>query len=89
MSQLMQQTTQQAPVDGWAVESLLIGDCYERNLNKFTFFPQGKDKIKISIKLSEAFAINNFYSATSEPFNVLIRQKLEPKLPPCKPLENL
>lgn len=84
----MKKTIEFTPVDGWAIESLVICDCYERNLNKFTFFPAGKDKIKISIKLSEAFAINNFYSATSEHYNVLIRQKLEPKLPPCKPLES-
>lgn len=84
----MKKTIEFTPIEGWETESLVIVDCYERNLKKFTFFPADKKKIKLSLKASESFAINNFFSATSEAYNVLIRQHLEPKLPPCKQLEN-
>lgn len=88
LSQLMNKTLEHIPVDGWALESYVIGDCLKKNLNKFTFFPTGKSEIKFSFKAHEVFAINEFFSAYSQSYNIFLRQIFEPKLPPCKQLEN-
>lgn len=84
MTKLLSQVAAAAPVDGYEVESCVIGDCYKRHISQFTFFPPGKDKISVTLSMAEAFAINNFLSAHSEGYNHFIRIHLEAKLPPCK-----
>lgn len=44
--------------------------------------------MSIKLSLSEATAINEFFAATSTPYNVLLRLNLEPQLPSSKPLQN-
>ena len=72
------------PVEDWQLESCVIAETYKKKMLQFTFFPSGKKHISISFSWAEAFAINNFYSANSDVYNVLIRQFLESKLPRVK-----
>lgn len=80
----MQQLTELAPVEDWQVESCLIAEVYKEKISQFTFFPAGKKEIILSFSWSEAFAINNYFSATNPAYNAFLRQFLEPQLPPTK-----
>lgn len=77
---------QNTPIEDWELQSYVMAECYIRLLSNFTFFPSGKTTISIKLKCSEATAINEYFAATSEDYNVFIRLLLEPKLPSSKPL---
>ncbi len=82
----MEQIVAFSPIEDWQVESLVITECYNKNLNKFTFFQNG---LKIKFTQTEAYAINAMFGAISQDYNTFIRSQIEPKLIPCKNLENL
>jgi len=84
----LKQVVENSPIQDWELHSYTMCDCYERLLKKFTFFPADKKKISINLKLSEAQAINEYFAATSTTYNVILRMKLEPQLPPSKPQPN-
>ena len=70
-----------APIEGWEVESCVILECFKRHLQQFTFFPAGKDSVRLTLSYAEAFAINNFFSAHSSDYNTYLRMYIENKLP--------
>lgn len=78
----VKEVTQITPVEDWELESYVIAECYNRLLHKFTFFPSSPNKTTLSLKLSEATAINNFFSPQSSEYNIFIRPHLEPHLKP-------
>lgn len=82
----IKQVAQNTPIEDWELQSYVMAECYIRLLQTFTFFPLGKSTISIKLKHSEATAINEYFAATSESYNVFIRLLLEPKLPSSKPM---
>lgn len=70
---------EQAPMEDVEVETLVISECYYRMLQKFTFFPVDKKKVNISLKQSEAWAINKYF-AIDNTYNILLRMYIEPKI---------
>ncbi len=75
------------PLSGWELETCVIADLYKRRLDFFTFFKPNKDnKTTLTISITEAFALNMFFSQCSQEYNNHFRIQIEKKLPPCKPL---
>lgn len=72
------------PVEGWETDSCTISLCYQKNIRKLSFFPFDKKETSITFSWAEAFAINNYFSANCESYNVFLRNILEPKLPVCR-----
>jgi hypothetical protein len=83
----LKQVAQIAPAEDWELETYVIAECYKRLLHKFTFFPTNKNKTTISLKLSEATAINNFFAPQSSEYNIFIRPHLEPHLKPSNKID--
>lgn len=74
-----------APIAEWELESYAIIDFYKRLMYRLTVWdPGGDNHISLSLKYSEAQAINNFWCCHSDDYNMLLRQLIEPKLPPAK-----
>lgn len=73
------------PVEDFELESTTIMELYHRQLHNLTFYrPNKKGMMKISLQLSEAYAINLFWAHRSDDYNVFIRPQLEPQLPSPK-----
>ena len=70
------------PVEDYELESTTIMELYHRQLHNLTFYKSNKKGLmKISVQLSEAYAINLFWAHRSDEYNVFIRPQLEPQLP--------
>lgn len=82
---LVKQVVHITPVQDFELESTTIMEIYHRHLHNLTFYkPNKKGYMKISLQLSEAYAINLFWAHKSDEYNVFIRPQLEPQLPSPK-----
>lgn len=82
---LVKQVVHITPVEDFELESTTIMELYHRQLHNLTFYkPNKKGQMKISLQLSEAFAINLFWAHRSQEYNIFIRPHLEPQLPGSK-----
>jgi hypothetical protein len=84
----LKQVAVNTPIEDWELHSYVMAECYQRLLSKFTFFPSDKKRTTLRLKNSEAQAINEYFAATSQSYNMLLRLNLEPILPPSKPQPN-
>lgn len=74
-----------APVEGWEVESCLLAELYKSRIGYFTFFKSNRQgKSAFTIQASQAYAINVFLGEYSIHYNAYLRANLEPKLPPAR-----
>lgn len=79
---LIQSVIEIFPVEDFELESATIIELYHRQLHNLTFYkPNKKGVMKLSLQLSEAYAINLFWAPRSQDYNVFIRPQLEPQLP--------
>lgn len=88
LSSLLMRNAVHAPVQDAEVESLVMLSLLKSKLQQFTFWDIGCKQKKISLSPAEAFAINKFFAPISEEYNVHLRMIIEPKLPPCNPIES-
>lgn len=84
LKQEMENLLPLAPVDGWETETSVIALFYVKNIRKLSFFPTHKKTVKISFSYADVFAVNHYFSANSNAYNMFIRNTIEPKLPVCK-----
>ncbi|HJV19300.1 MAG TPA: hypothetical protein VJ552_05425 [Sediminibacterium sp.] len=83
---LVRVVVEQCPVEEFELESTTIMELYHRQLHNFTFYKQNKSgNMKITLQLSEAYAINLYWGPRSGQYNVFIRPQLEPQLPSSRP----
>lgn len=79
---LVKYVVELTPVEDFELESTTIMELYHRQLHNLTFYkPNKKGVMKLTLQLSEAFAINLFWAHQSDDYNVFIRPQLEPQLP--------
>lgn len=75
--------TENTPLDGLELESVVVAEMYQRFISKFTFI---KDSTTISLQLSEAIAINRIFQNINfaDPYAATIARgvigQLDPKL---------
>lgn len=84
LSNCVKIVAQNAPIEGWELHSLVIAKCYKRLLQQFTFYTHKNNALKLSLLPDEAYAINEYFAANSDEYNVFIRLNLEPQLLPPK-----
>ena len=81
MGELMEKTVLICPIEDWNLESYVIADLYIKKMSFWKIFPYKRDsKVKVSFNMVQAIAINNYFGATSDSYNMLIRLHLEPQL---------
>lgn len=82
------QTTQVAPLKGYEIETMVIGELYTSRLKFFEIWPNGKKEVTLTLSMVHAYAINTFLGAFSNEYNTFIRMDIEPKLIPGKTFDH-
>jgi hypothetical protein len=81
MCKLLEETVLITPVAHWELESYIISDLFVKKMAFFKILPERKKyKIKLTLTMIQAIAINNYFAATSDLYNVWLRMKIEPFL---------
>jgi hypothetical protein len=77
----LEQTVLKTPVKDWELETYIISELFTKHMAFWKILPSRKKyKIKKNLSMIQAFAVNNYFSATSEEYNMVLRIKIEPFL---------
>ncbi len=76
------ETAQQAPVQRFELETLIIQDMYRRRLHSFTFYKKQPMGMKLNLQQFEAYAVQRYFSAAYPEYNTFMRMFIETKLLP-------
>jgi hypothetical protein len=71
---------EQTPVKDWELHSYIIADLYKNKMAFFTVYPYSSKGVKLNLSMVQAIAINEFFAAHSEHYNIFLRLKIEPQL---------